>query len=103
MPRRIVINICYGGFSLSKEATRMYLELTNGVERYSVWYACRDIRRDDPILLQVIDNLGLQACSGTHSALAIVEIPDDVPSDGWTIQEYDGQEWVAETHRTWHA
>jgi hypothetical protein len=28
----------------------------------------------------------------------VVTIPDDV---AWTIEEYDGNEWVAEVHRTW--
>jgi hypothetical protein len=27
-----------------------------------------------------------------------VDIPDDVK---WEIEEYDGNEWVAEVHRTW--
>lgn len=27
------------------------------------------------------------------------EVPDDVQ---WQIEEYDGREWVAETHRTWN-
>ena len=33
-----------------------------------------------------------------YSELKVVEIPDDVEYD---IQEYDGNEWVAEKHRTW--
>jgi hypothetical protein len=28
----------------------------------------------------------------------VVEIPDGIE---WSIQEYDGLEWVAEKHRTW--
>ena len=32
------------------------------------------------------------------STLKIIEIPDDVD---WIIEEYDGNEWVAEKHRTW--
>jgi hypothetical protein len=27
-----------------------------------------------------------------------VDIPLDIQ---WTIEEYDGDEWVAEVHRTW--
>jgi hypothetical protein len=27
-----------------------------------------------------------------------VDIPDDVK---WQIEEYDGNEWIAESHRTW--
>jgi hypothetical protein len=26
-------------------------------------------------------------------------VPDGVE---WTVEEYDGREWVAEVHRTWH-
>lgn len=103
MPRRIVINTKFGGFSLSSEAQAMYLKLTKGTDRPPNWFLDEDIARDDPMLLQVVDTLGLSACSGTFSHLGIAEIPDDIPSDGWIIQEYDGSEWVAETHRTWHA
>ena len=58
---------------------------------------CRDIERDDPALVQLVEeNSG--AYSGRCAQLAVVEIPDDVK---WTIEEYDGNEWVAEVHRTW--
>ena len=57
----------------------------------------RDLDRDDPILVQVIQELGNTA-SGHHAELKIVEIPADVE---WQIEEYDGLEWVAEKHRTW--
>ena len=57
----------------------------------------RDLERTDPVLIQVIEELGPR--SGTPvSAPKVVEIPDDVK---WTIEEYDGLEWVAEVHRTW--
>ena len=55
--------------------------------------------RDDPVLVQVVEELG-DAASGRFSSLAIVEIPDGV---GWQIEEYDGYEHVAEKHRTWGA
>ena len=55
--------------------------------------------RDDPALVQVVEELGDDA-SGRFSALAIVEIPDGV---AWQIEEYDGYEHVAERHRTWGA
>lgn len=104
MPYRIVVNTCFGGFCLSKAAKDMYAELTAGVERSVGWCADLDVLRDDPRLLAVVDALGLEACSGRGAALAVVEIPDDVGADGrWEIQEYDGNEWVAETHRVWHA
>lgn len=57
----------------------------------------RELARDDPILIQVIEELG-ELADGRHARLKIVEIPDDVE---WQIDEYDGNEWISETHRTW--
>ena len=57
-----------------------------------------DISRDDPVLIEVIEELG-DAANGDCAELAIVEIPDDVE---WEISEYDGREHVAEKHRTWY-
>ena len=63
------------------------------------WYFSeRDIPRDDPDLIAVVRELGDEA-NGNHATLRVIEIPDDVE---WEIEEYDGQEWVAERHRTWH-
>jgi hypothetical protein len=56
-----------------------------------------DLERNDPVLVQVVEELGEDA-NGAHAELKIVEIPDDVE---WQIDEYDGVEWVAEKHRTW--
>lgn len=58
----------------------------------------RDIERDDPKLIQIIKELGGKA-NARFAKLKIVEIPDDID---WTIEEYDGAEWVAEKHRTFH-
>ena len=55
------------------------------------------IPRNDPILVQVVEELGVKA-NGSCSELKIIEIPDDVE---WQIEEYDGLEWIAEKHRTW--
>jgi len=72
-----------------------------GVGRYKVsnelCWSWRDIERNDPVLIQVIEELGTEA-DNRYSELKIVEIPDDVE---WQIEEYDGLEWVAEKHRTW--
>jgi len=57
----------------------------------------RDIERHDPALVQAVEELG-ELANGKHAELAIVEIPDDVE---YTIEEYDGNEHVAEAHRTW--
>ena len=57
-----------------------------------------NIERNDPVLVQVVEELG-GAANGDHAELTIVEIPDDVE---WEISEYDGSEHVAEKHRTWY-
>ena len=59
----------------------------------------RDIPRDDPDLLAVVEALG-DAASGKVAKLAIVEIPDGVE---WEIDEYDGLESIHEKHRSWSA
>lgn len=56
-----------------------------------------DFERDDPILVQVVEELG-EAASGRCARLKVVEIPDGID---YEIDEYDGNEHVAEKHRTW--
>ena len=142
---KIVINECYGGFGLSKEACQRYFDLkgqqvwieedkrfsaldmftvwlvspeerleikegeayhkmsrderTDYNWKYSqqIWYQGDNLTRNDPILVQVVEEMGDKAW-GRYAKLAIVEIPDDVQ---WIIEENDGMEWVAEKHRTW--
>lgn len=145
---KVVINGCYGGFSLSPKAQRRYVQLKNngtlyfykqtkysyrdGISEYEQFnptspsdsyfsfallndlgpviqdndHGCikdakffndRDLDRDDPVLVQVVEEMGAEA-NGQCASLDIVEIPDDIT---WSIKEYDGNEWVAETHRTW--
>ena len=98
MPCQIVINRCFGGFSLSEQAKTLYKQHTRDIEKPAHWYIDGDVKRDDPCLLRIITEIGLEAASGRFSKLKIVEIPDDVE---WVIQDYDGNEWVAEKHRTW--
>lgn len=50
-----------------------------------------DIPRDDPDLIFVIEQFGLDYNK-------IVEIPDNVD---WEIQSCEACEWIAEKHRTW--
>ena len=60
-------------------------------------FHARDLARDDPDLVAVVEELGNRA-DGRHAELKVVDIPDNV---NWYIEEYDGREWVAERHRTW--
>ncbi|GLO66229.1 hypothetical protein [Oceanobacillus kimchii] len=56
-----------------------------------------EIKRNDPDLVRVVKQLKDKA-NVQYSDLKIIEIPDDV---NFVIQEYDGNEWIAEEHRTW--
>lgn len=136
--QKIVINNCYGGFSLSEKGLTRYLELKgknaffykynfdsrkytkvprgkddffstcftkdygNIVSDLEVnkddLFSAREINRDDPDLIRVVEELGEEA-NGHYASLKIIEIPSDVK---WIIEEYDGSEWVAEEHRTWY-
>jgi hypothetical protein len=58
----------------------------------------RDVPRDDPALVQMVEELGKKA-DGEHAQLVVVEIPDGV---SWDIAEYDGMERVEEKHRAWY-
>lgn len=142
---KVVINRCFGGFGLSKEACQRYwdlkgkqvwieddtkfksmglftvwlvppeerLESKEGEAFYSMsmderreynqkhseqtWYY-RDVDRNDPTLVEVVEQMG-DAAGGRCAELAVVEIPEGVQ---WEIEEYDGREHIAETHRTWY-
>ena len=90
---KIVINTCHGGFGLSKEALAFYNERAGTAIKYE-----DDIKRNDLILIEIVEQLG-EAANGGFAKLKVVKIPDDVE---WTIKEYDGDEWIAEKHRTWN-
>jgi len=112
---KVVINARHGGFGLSEKALLRYAELAGfnlavgeKVSQFTTLYYRDEVKdenifwehtidRDDPHLIQVVEELG-RAASGDFAELKIVEIPDDVQ---WEINEYDGSEWVAEVHRTW--
>ncbi len=61
------------------------------------YFCVNEIPRNDPILVQVVEELGKDAW-GKYSELKVVDVPDDVK---WEISEYDGMEHVAEKHRIW--
>lgn len=141
--KKVVINSCYGGFSLSHEAVIRYLDIKGiavypeqgALDHWKFWtywlvkpedrneikagedfydltieerrlynigmsnqtFYDRDVERHDPALVQVVEELGERA-DGDHAQLKVVQIPDDVQ---YQIEDYDGNEWVAEVHRTW--
>lgn len=92
MPK-IVVNRCFGGFGLSKEA---YKELGLAWDGYGYAFSDEE-KRSDPKLVEVVERLGDKA-SGEMASLRVVSVPDYV---SWEIDNYDGQETVRERHRSW--
>lgn len=126
--KSIVINICHGGFSLSREALELYckkkgliLTVENKSESknalwnlyyidkpYAKWHVKQTenglydfdsyLIERDDPALVEVVNELKDKANGSFAKLTVVKIPDDVE---WIIQEYDGLEYVAEKHRTW--
>jgi hypothetical protein len=124
---KIVINSCYGGFSLSQLAYEKLIEWGVPVQKYikekksandgevifdrsldenpddwsnlvgRYWETWLSDNRAHKLLVRVVEELG-KAADGPCAKLKIVEVPIDVK---WKIDEYDGFEHVAEVHRTW--
>ena len=68
---------------------------TKSASRY--WETWTRNSRAHTLIVRVVEELGEEASSDLAS-LEVVEIPDDVE---WEISEYDGNEHIAEKHRTW--
>ncbi len=113
--RKILISSNFGGLSLSDKAVELYINKKGfkfTTEKKSSAFSDRrlifyvdgnyftehDLKRDDPVLIETVEEIGLEEAADSYSSLKIVEIPHDVE---WTLQEYDGNEWIAEKHRIW--
>lgn len=109
---KIVYNACYGGYSLSHEAMMLYCE-KKGInvypEKHSLfciyWTVPEnerddsrhdqriyegDIDRTDPVLVEVVEELGKKA-NGICADLQIEDVPKGTL---YRITEYDGYETV---------
>lgn len=100
---KVVYNACYGGFSLSDEAVRMYLDLSGYkyTEEKDRWgtnfhvkginnFYDRSINRADPILVEVVEKLGKRA----NGECAKLEIEDVASGFLYRITSHDGYESV---------
>lgn len=117
---KVVINRCYGGFGLSDEAFERLLNAKGiafektgskwgGTDYWHLGHVDEDEfylshydftrfdKRADQDLIRIVEEMGEQSW-GRFSELEIVDVPDDVE---WDVCEYDGNEWIAEKHRTW--
>lgn len=111
---KIVINKCWGGFGLSKEARiELYKlgceHLTTNTSKPDKFYAAQydnkniyddhnDSDRNCPLLVKVVEELGDKA-NGDYAKLEIIEIPNNIK---WEIDNYDGMESVHEVHQSWY-
>lgn len=86
---KIIYNACYGGFGLSEKAIARYIELS-GVSAEDFYH--RDVARNDPILAQVVEELGREA-DGDCAKLMIYEI---TAGTKYYLDEYDGMEHIIE-------
>jgi hypothetical protein len=105
---KIVYNACYGGFGLSHKAIRRYAELAGYTVQEVVYEGMQDrtyldiidkngeqmwdsdIKRDDPFLVQVVEELGKEA-SHDGADLRIEDLPSGTK---YRIEEYDGYETI---------
>ena len=99
---KIVINTCFGGFSLSKAAFEFAkakgYSWADGERCYNNDFY-PDVERNNPELVYLVEELGTDiagSCLGTK--LCIITVPDDA---NWYIDNYDGVETVKEPHRVW--
>ena len=107
---KIVINRCYGGFSISRQAAQFMADRGNTRAKAELadsndgWYGFGYVDglkggydRTDPDLIAAIEALGDEA-DGNLASLKVVDIPDNVE---YEIDDYDGVETIHEVHRSW--
>lgn len=100
---KVVYNACYGGFSLSDKAIRMYLDLKGlkYTEDKTTWgtnftvdgiknFYDRNIDRADPVLVHVVETLGNEA----NGECAKLEIEDVDSGLLYRITSHDGYESI---------
>ena len=106
---KVVLNSCFGGFSLSKDAIQMLID-KHGLDidgdygfvdndDFGIVDDNYEAYRMDKRLISVVKKLGVDKASGSHAELRIVAVPDDVVDiHGWHISDYDGCESVHQSH-----
>lgn len=98
---KIAINNQYGSFFLVGSVLKYYIQFAglSLVDAKSIKHKFVDWRecdRTDPNLIRAIEEA---ISDGAECSLKVLDIPDGIK---FIIMDYDGLEWVAEIHRTWH-
>jgi hypothetical protein len=106
---KIVLSNHNYGIALSEKALYRLIEL--GYPKEKLIYIknyIQDIERNDPRLIQVIEELGDEAGKDKWTTFNILEIPDDVNWEiGWDYYIEDDynqnqREYIREIRREWH-
>ena len=106
---QVVLNDCYGGFGLSKDAVSMLIDKYGldidsdygyvDNDDFGIFDDNRDAYRMDKRLISVVQKLGVDKASGDNARLRIVSVPDDVVDvHGWHISDYDGIDTIHQNH-----
>ncbi len=120
---KVVINKCYGAFGLSDIAIEKCIEYGMKATKFDDESKCSDkdaffcvlddhdefmqirnskyiinekhgnLFRCHPIVIRVVEELGVKVASGKSAELKIIDIPF-VDETGWQIDEYDGIERI---------
>lgn len=113
MKTKVVINPHYGGFMLSEIAIQRMADLGSEWAKLELeqdnpdnLYSDRELVRHDPILVQVVEELGYKAMDGHDEESGYLN-DDDTPimqrdtfeiavveGPRYKIREYDGAEWL---------
>jgi len=107
---KVVINSCYGGFSISKQAAQFMADRGNAKAKAELadsgdgWYGYGYTEesegpydRTDPDLIAAVEALG-DGANGQCAELKVVDIPDGIQ---YEIDDYDGIETIHEVHKSW--
>ena len=106
---KVIVNKCWGGFSLSRKALHVLRKMGNkhaleetdfgeswpdsGKKRDAgMEHFLSDIPRDDSDLIKVVKEMAGEA-DGDLSCLVIINVPDDKK---WRVEDYDGMETIIE-------
>ena len=95
--KKVILNKCYGGFEVSKRGKELYAKKKGLNEKESEKLWLNESYREDPTLIEVVEELGAKA-NGDFGKLKIVEIPYDLD---YVIDEYDGFETLHQKVQEW--
>jgi hypothetical protein len=96
----VLYNYCYGGFNPSEKAKELYIEKMLEIDKNfdTENFVMYLVDRDDPILIEIFYQLGVEKFSGSYSRIKSQKIPKKF-KDCFDIGEYDGKESVTIDYR----